>query len=677
MNSYIIDIIYKILTSYNIGDIYTKGLLICEEYSNNVLYNIDDKKNSIFINDMKFINYLVKEILYLSMEDNKRVNIDEQDILAIIESSETYKSYKPDILPYFNEEPLTKAKFKKYFERVYAENYKFYINGNIDKLESLIDIYKNEKFNNAGELVNVFKDTITSIYSQDIIAKSIETDSDITLGDLELKVEENQSIKNYINEIVNQTRIPSGIPIFDDYLLKGGFRSKRLYMFGAQPGTGKSLLLINFIKHAAFNSRALNIKDMISNNVGFERETKPFSEVNDKLFFYFSLENFESETLSRLISLTTYTSLSDIEDLLYVYKKISDLGIMDNKETMKLIEDGIFERILVNTKLTENLKDDIENMIEYKFVSYLESSYRLIKDKLNLDEMDINKLDQFINKEFLLKYKYKKTDLKLWLKIFQGIFKVYKSFMERLETIKVNGNIIKIKYMEPGATNMNDLLMYIDDIKLKYPNKSVGAVYVDYLDLMSSVDKTDMYRIELGNIANDLKKLSKKLFCPVITVTQVNGKGYEEDGNPGLASVTESKKKVEHADFYASITINNTNNNLLYADMDTKNSEIPLKFWTIYINKQRNGPTGVFEGAVYYPHMKYYEFNPKAFNLEDAGQVSRLSKAIADGVKTTIPSMKQWKIPEEINDATISFEKNNKEKKDNNDNPFGKNKKRR
>jgi replicative DNA helicase len=676
LNSYIIDMIYKMLTSYNIGDLYNKGLLICQEYSNNVLNNIDDKKNSIFINEIKFINYLTKELIDLSVEDTKRVNITKNDILEIIESSETYKSYKPDILPYFEEETLSESKFKKYFEKIYAENYKFYIKENIDKLEQLVDIYKNEKFNNAGELVDVFKNTITTIYSQDIIAKSVETDSDITLGDLSLRVEDNESIKNYINDIVNQIRIPSGIPIFDKYFLKGGFRSKRLYIFGAQPGVGKSLILINFIKHAAFNSNALNIKDLVSNQVGFEKELKPFPEVSNKIFFYFSLENFESETLSRLISLTTYTSLNDIEDLLYVYKKIIDLSIM-NKEIMQLIEDGLFEKILIDKNLSEKLKEDINTILEYKFVSYLENCYNLMKDKLNLDEMDINKLDQFVDKEFLLNYKYKNTDLKLWLKLFQGIFKIYRSFMDRLETIKINGNIIKIKYMEPGITNMNDLLMYIDNVRLQYPDKSVGAVYVDYLDLMTSVEKTDLYRIELGNIANDLKKLAKTLFCPVITVTQVNSKGYEDDVNPGLASVTESKKKVEHSDFYASITINSTNNNLLYSNLENKSLEIPLKFWTIYVNKHRNGPTGSFEGAVYYPHMKYYEFNPKNFNLEDPTQVSRLSKVISDGIKITIPSIKQWKILEKNNNPEISFDNNNKESKDNYNNPFGKNKKSR
>lgn len=676
MNSYIIDMMYKLITSYHVGEIYNKGLLICQEYSNNVLNNIDEKKNSIFLNDVKFINYLVKELIDLSTDDNKKVNIDKNDILSIIESSETYKSYKPDILPYLSEDKLSESKFKKYFEKLYAENYKFYIKDNISKLEQLINIYENEKFDNAGELVSVFKDTITTIYSQDIIAKSVETDSDITLGDLELKVEDNESIKNYINDIVNQSRIPSGIPIFDKYFLKGGFRSKRLYMFGAQPGVGKSLILINFIKHAAFNSRALNIKDLVSNQVGFEHEAKPFTEINNQIFFYFSLENFESETLSRLISLTTYTSLTDIEDLLYVYKKIIDLKCLNNKEIIKSIEEGYFDKILIDKNLTKELEEDINNIIEYKFASYLEHCYKLMKDKLNLDEIDINKLDQFVDKKYLLNYKYKKTDLKLWLKIFQGIFKIYRSFMERLETIKVNGNIIKIKYMEPGITNMNDLLMYIDNVRLQYPDKKVGAVYVDYLDLMTSVEKTDMYRIELGNIANDLKKLAKTLSCPVITVTQVNSKGYEDDVNPGLASVTESKKKVEHSDFYASITVNTTNNNLLYSDLESKSSEIPLKFWTIYINKHRNGPTGFFEGAVYYPHMKYYEFTPKNFDLSDSSQVSRLSKVISDGVKISIPSIKQWKILKENSNPEISFINKNKDAKDIN-NIFGKNKKRR
>jgi len=91
----------------------------------------------------------------------------------------------------------------------------------------------------------------------------------------------------------------------------------------------------------------------------------------------------------------------------------------------------------------------------------------------------------------------------------------------------------------------------MDDVKQQYPNARIAGLYVDYLDLLRTDIKFDIYRLELGQVTLALKTLAVQYNIPVITGTQLGRPAYKinESKELGVDMISESIKKVEHADF--------------------------------------------------------------------------------------------------------------------------------
>ncbi|MGB9674573.1 MAG: DnaB-like helicase C-terminal domain-containing protein [Nanopusillaceae archaeon] len=103
-----------------------------------------------------------------------------------------------------------------------------------------------------------------------------------------------------------------------------------------------------------------------------------------------------------------------------------------------------------------------------------------------------------------------------------------------------------VKYMTPYSTSTVEIMRYVETLSSQY---NVKLILVDYLDLLRSSQGYSEKRFELGQVTSDLRVISKKFSCPVVTVTQLNTSGYK--GIPTMVNVDESRQKVQNADFIA------------------------------------------------------------------------------------------------------------------------------
>jgi replicative DNA helicase len=114
-----------------------------------------------------------------------------------------------------------------------------------------------------------------------------------------------------------------------------------------------------------------------------------------------------------------------------------------------------------------------------------------------------------------------------------------------------SGSTIIMKYFPAMTIGALDLMGVLDDVIEEYGKESIAGLYVDYLDLLKTDTKYDLYRIELGHITLSLKTLAVEYNIPVITASQLTRNVYRIDDSHKLSldMMSESIKKVEHADF--------------------------------------------------------------------------------------------------------------------------------
>lgn len=114
-----------------------------------------------------------------------------------------------------------------------------------------------------------------------------------------------------------------------------------------------------------------------------------------------------------------------------------------------------------------------------------------------------------------------------------------------------NSSTIIMKYFPAMSVSALDIMSVVDDAMEIYGEEAIRGLYVDYLDLLKTDTKYDMYRLELGHITLALKTLAVQYNIPVITATQLSKSVYkiQESRELSLDQMSESIKKVEHADF--------------------------------------------------------------------------------------------------------------------------------
>ena len=115
------------------------------------------------------------------------------------------------------------------------------------------------------------------------------------------------------------------------------------------------------------------------------------------------------------------------------------------------------------------------------------------------------------------------------------------------------GATIVMKYFPAMSLSCVDLMGIVDEVISEYGKEKIAGLYVDYIDLLKTDTRYDLYRIELGHITLGLKTLAVQYNIPVITGTQLTRDVYKitESKDLNIAQMSESIKKVEHADFVA------------------------------------------------------------------------------------------------------------------------------
>jgi len=128
------------------------------------------------------------------------------------------------------------------------------------------------------------------------------------------------------------------------------------------------------------------------------------------------------------------------------------------------------------------------------------------------------------------------------------------------------GSTIVMKYFPAMSVSTLDLMGVVDDSIERYGKESIAGLYIDYLDLLKTDTKYDMYRLELGHITLSLKTLAVQYNIPVITGSQLGRRVYSVQNSQelNLDQMSESIKKVEHADFVALLAKDSSDNSVVH-----------------------------------------------------------------------------------------------------------------
>ncbi len=151
------------------------------------------------------------------------------------------------------------------------------------------------------------------------------------------------------------------------------------------------------------------------------------------------------------------------------------------------------------------------------------------------------------------------------------------------ELLKTNSTII-MKYFPATTISSLDLMNVIDDIISEYGDKDyIKGLYIDYLDLLRTDVKYDLFRLELGHITLSLKILAVDYNMPVITGTQLSRSVYKVQNSRELSldQMSESIKKVEHSDFVALLSKDPVDDGLVHMFIGKNRSgksNIPIDF---------------------------------------------------------------------------------------------------
>jgi len=160
-----------------------------------------------------------------------------------------------------------------------------------------------------------------------------------------------------------------------------------------------------------------------------------------------------------------------------------------------------------------------------------------------------------------------------------------------------------VRELQHAADRLSRLPIYIEDTAGIGPmelrakarrlakHEQLGAVFVDYLQLMRSEDRAENRQQEVSQISGSLKALAKELRLPVIALSQLSRRTVNRGGQPKLSDLRESGAIEQDADvvlFLHDRTQSEEDQN--GGTIDEMYREIKL-----IIGKQRNGPRGIID----------------------------------------------------------------------------------
>jgi len=175
--------------------------------------------------------------------------------------------------------------------------------------------------------------------------------------------------------------------------------------------------------------------------------------------------------------------------------------------------------------------------------------------------------------------------------------------ISREEWVQINNAIVKL----------SDLSLYIDDTpnitvsemhfkikRLKQEKEQpLGAVFIDYLQLLEDIEKNENRVQELSKITRSLKKLARELNVPIIVMSQLS-RNVETRINkrPMLSDLRESGSIEQDADIVM----------MLYRDEYYNSNTLEKNIIEIILAKHRNGPVGTAK-LKFNPQYLYFDNN--------------------------------------------------------------------
>ena len=164
--------------------------------------------------------------------------------------------------------------------------------------------------------------------------------------------------------------------------------------------------------------------------------------------------------------------------------------------------------------------------------------------------------------------------------------------------------------------------LYIDDSSALPPNElrsrarriakmhngRIGAIMVDYLQLMKVPGMGDNRVGEISEISRSLKALAKEMNCPVIALSQLN-RSLENRPNkrPQMSDLRESGAIEQDADLIM----------FIYRDEVYNKESKEQGTAEIIIGKQRNGPIGTVRLAFQGQFTRFTNLSPEYYRPED------------------------------------------------------------
>lgn len=164
---------------------------------------------------------------------------------------------------------------------------------------------------------------------------------------------------------------------------------------------------------------------------------------------------------------------------------------------------------------------------------------------------------------------------------------------------------LRIKYYPTTSATVNTLRNHLQ--KLATTGFRPDMVIVDYAGIMRSTDRSDLLRIELKKVCEELRAFSDELGCPVWTALQSNKEGANSE-IIDLTNMSESYAQAAVADFVIGIS--------------RQSLQKATGFGTLFIAKNRAG----MDGIKYAIHLDTARSKLRILNDHEASEFSSTSE---------------------------------------------------
>jgi RecA/RadA recombinase len=185
-----------------------------------------------------------------------------------------------------------------------------------------------------------------------------------------------------------------------------------------------------------------------------------------------------------------------------------------------------------------------------------------------------------------------------------------------------------IKEYPPSSVNANEVEAFITQLKLKR-DFTPDIIVLDYLGIMKPISNDVSNSYEKGKfVSEELRTLSSKLNCPILSATQYNRSGYNKE-SVDLDAMADSMAIAHTADLVISLT---------QTDDDSENSQVRFEVTKSRISKK--GTRGIMD------------INYDTLKVENTSTGGGSGEKTDEEVGEVIDKIKKTKSEEKIKDIT-------------------------